>query len=572
MTKPSTLLAGTGLSGLPDGRGLNIAYEAVDRHVAAGRGDHVALRFLAPPSGGAPASPLDVTYASLAESSARFANALGSLGVEPGETVATLTGRVPELYSSALGTLKARAVYCPLFSAYGPDPVQQRLARGDARVVITTAAAYERKIAPARSTLPGLRHVIITDPADGLPDGNGVVSYAELVRNAESSFAIAPTDSDDPALLHFTSGTTGNPKGAVHVHLAVVAHHATAAEALGLRPQDVFWCTADPGWVTGTSYGIVAPLTHGVTTVIDPADFDPERWYRTLESQRVTVWYTAPTAIRLLMRAGAELAGGHDLSTLRVVASVGEPLNPEAVLWGADVLGTPIRDNWWQTETGGIMIANRPDDEVRPGSMGRPLSGIDAAIVAVDDENEPVLDGAEPVLAEDDVNGMLAIRRGWASMFRGYLNDEERYRRCFAGDWYLSGDLARRDKDGWYWFVGRADDVVKTAGHLVGPFEVESALMEHPAVAEAAVIGLPDPVAGNLLRAFVTLNSGHQADEATRRDIQGFGRKRLGSIAPKRVEIVDDLPHTRSGKVMRRLLRARALGLDEGDVSGLGTA
>ena len=565
--QPPTRDRPAGIDGLPGGRGINIAYEAVDRHAAGPLRDRIALRFL---SGEPSVAPTDLTYGALAAASNRFANALATLGVGPGDTVFTLAGRIPELYVTALGTLKARSVFCPLFSAFGPDPVQQRLTRGDASVLVTTAAAYVRKVAPARSELPHLRHVLIVGD-DEVPEGDGVQSFAALLDRSDDTFEIGATDPEDPALLHFTSGTTGTPKGAVHVHAAVAAHHATASEALGLGPDDVFWCTADPGWVTGTSYGLVAPLTHGVTTIVDPVEFDPDRWYRTLEEQRVTVWYTAPTAIRLLMRSGADLARTHDLSALRVVASVGEPLNPEAVVWGAEVLGTPIRDNWWQTETGGIMIANRPGDEVRPGSMGRPLSGIEAAVVAVDDENEPVLDGPDPVFAPDGESGMLALRRGWPSMFRAYLHDDERYRRSFVGDWYLSGDLARREPDGWYWFVGRADDVVKTAGHLVGPFEVESTLMEHPAVAEAAVIGLPDPVAGNLLKAFVTLNPGYEPTDALRREILGFGRKRLGSIAPRSVEIATELPHTRSGKIMRRLLRARELGLDEGDTSALGT-
>ena len=373
------------------------------------------------------------------------------------------------------------------------------------------------------------------------------------------------------ALLHFTSGTTGTPKGAVHVHEAVVAHHATAAFALDLRPGDVFWCTADPGWVTGTSYGIIAPLTHGLTLVTDAADFEARRWYQILAEQRISVWYSAPTAIRMLMRYGPELPACYDLSALRFIASVGEPLNPEAVVWGERTLGLPIHDNWWQTETGAIMISNFASMEIRPGSMGRPLPGVTAGLLKQgEDGRARVTGGRVTEITAADTEGELALRPGWPSMFRGYLHDDERYAEAFAGGWYLTGDVARRDRDGYYWFVARADDVIKSAGHLVGPFEVESVLMEHPAVAEAGVIGKPDPVAGELVKAFVSLKPGHEPTDDLRLDLTGFGRRRLGAVAPREIEFDQHLPHTHSGKVMRRVLKARELGLTAGDVSAMG--
>ncbi|MDO8931109.1 MAG: AMP-binding protein, partial [Rhodocyclaceae bacterium] len=333
---------------------------------------------------------------------------------------------------------------------------------------------------------------------------------------------------------------------------------------LDLHPDDIFWCTADPGWVTGTSYGIIAPLLHGVTSIIDREEFDAERWYGILQDEGVTVWYTAPTAIRMLMKAGAEIPRKYRFPELRFIASVGEPLNPEAVRWGKNVLELPIHDNWWQTETGGIMIANTAAFDIKPGSMGRPLPGIDAAIVK---HNE---DGTVTLIDTPDTEGELALKAGWPSMFRGYLNNEERYRKCFSGDWYLTGDLAKRDADGYYWFVGRADDVIKSAGHLIGPFEVESALMEHPAVAEAGVIGKPDPVVGEMVKAFVSLKSGFADSEELRRELLGHARKKLGAaVAPKEIAVLPTLPRTRSGKIMRRLLKARELGLPEGDTSTL---
>jgi acetyl-CoA synthetase len=551
------------LDGLPGGGGLNIAYEAVDRHVRAGLGERCAIRWLRRDGG-----VEELSYRDLQERSNRFANVLGELGVERGEGVFCFTGRIPPLYAAALGALKRGCVFSPLFSAFGPEPARQRLELGDARVLVTTAALYRRKIAPIRDSLAGLRHVLV---AGGEAPVDGTISLDRLMSQADDRFEIPPTKPEDPALLHFTSGTTGTPKGAVHVHEAVVAHHATGRLALDLHPDDVFWCTADPGWVTGTSYGVISPLTNGVTSVVDEREFDAERWYRTLQDERVSVWYTAPTAVRMLMRAGRDLPRSFDLSGLRFIASVGEPLNPEAVVWANETLGLPIHDNWWQTETGGIMISNYAAMEIRPGSMGRPLPGVEAGILARDDEGELVLQGGEPVeLLEPGLEGELALRPGWPSMFRGYLNQSERYRRCFAGGWYRTGDLARRDRDGYFWFVGRGDDVIKAAGHLIGPFEVETVLMAHPEVAEAGVIGKPDAVAGARVKAFVVPAAGAVPSDELRRDILGFARMRLGPVvAPKELDFTDELPLTRSGKVMRRLLRARELGLPEGDTSTL---
>jgi acetyl-CoA synthetase len=385
---------------------------------------------------------------------------------------------------------------------------------------------------------------------------------------ASDDAPIEHTGPDDPSLLHFTSGTTGTPKGAQHVHGAVAMHYITGRYALDLHADDIYWCTADPGWVTGTSYGIISPLLHGVTSIIDEAEFDSERWYRILQDEAVTVWYTAPTAIRMLIKAGPELPAKYHFPALRFIASVGEPLNAEAVWWGKRVLGLPIHDNWWQTETGGIMVANTPAFDIKPGSMGRPLPGVDVVVVEHRDENT----GELTMITEPDVEGELALRVGWPSMFRGYLNQDERYRKCFVGDLYLSGDLVKRDADGYLWFIGRADDVIKASGHLIGPFEVENVLTDHPAVAEAAVIGKPDPTYGAIVKAFVTLKSGYTADDELRRDLMGHARKRLGAaVAPKEIDFVDSLPHTRSGKIMRRLLKARELGLPEGDTSTVET-
>ena len=536
------------LDGLPGG-GLNIAYEAVDRHVLAGRGGKLALRCI-----GRDDRISDFTYAELGRETNRFANVLAAAGIGKGDSVFALLGRVPALYIAALGTLKNGSVFSPLFSAFGPEPIKARMSIGNAKALITSEALYRRKVEPWRKELASLEHVFLTDCTGPPPPGTTDLSAA--LASASDVFEIARTEPEDMALVHFTSGTTGRPKGAVHVHDAVVAHHITGRLALDLHADDVFWCTADPGWVTGTSYGIIAPLTNWTTMIVDQAEFDAERWYRILEEQKVSVWYTAPTAIRMLMKAGTALPKRYDLSALRFIASVGEPLNAEAVIWGLDAFGMPIHDNWWQTETGGIMISNYLSMDVKPGSMGRPLPGISAGIV------ERAANGAISEIEAPMRMGELALRPGWPSMMRAYLNEEERYRKCFAGGWYLTGDLAMKDADGYYWFVGRADDVIKSAGHLIGPFEVESALMEHPAVAEVGVIGVPEPTAGEMVKAFVALKNGVEPSEALRKELLGHARKRLGpAIAPKEIAFRENLPKTRSGKIMRRLLKARELGL-----------
>jgi acetyl-CoA synthetase len=548
------------LSGLPDGKGLNIAYEAIDRHADGDRHDHVALRWIA-----SDGRARDFTYAELQALTNRFANVLRNLGVGKGDRVYVLAGRIPELYVAAMGTLKNRSVFCPLFSAFGPEPIRSRMSIGGAKVLLTTESLYTRKVASIRGGLPDLEQVILVGDHHQATSVEGTVDYLALMSEADERFEIEPTDAEEAALLHFTSGTTGTPKGALHVHEAVVAHHVTGRLALDLHPDDIFWCTADPGWVTGTSYGIIAPFTNGVTNVVDEGDFDPERWYGILEQERVSVWYTAPTAIRMLMKAGAEVAQRHSFPALRFLASVGEPLNPEAVVWGQEAFGLPFHDNWWQTETGGIMVANYACMDIRPGSMGKPLPGIEAAIVER-------MEGGVREISEPGVQGELALKPGWPSMFRAYWSEPERYRKCFAGGYYLTGDLARRDEDGYFWFVGRADDVIKSMGHLIGPFEVESALMEHPMVAEAAVIGKPDPVAMEIVKAFVSLKEGQEASEALRRELLGLARRRLGAVvAPKEIEFLPSLPKNRSGKLMRRLLKARELGLPEGDISTLET-
>ena len=573
--------AARGELGLASGASdLNIADLAVARHVRNGGGEQIAMRWFSRDDIDAE-HPVDITYAMLEHRVNRFAGGLHRHGIEGGAGVATLAGRVPELYVAALGALRARCVYSPLFSAFGPEPIAQRMAIGRIRVLVTTPVHFRRKVTAILDRLPDLELVLVIGGDEASLTGHSdtgptVMSFGRFVGEGHDVFDSAATPPETPSLVHFTSGTTGAPKGAVHVHEAAVAHYATARSVLDLRAGDVYWCTADPGWVTGTSYGMIAPLLHGVTMIVDEAEFDAARWYRILREQRVDVFYTAPTAIRMLQRVG-DRAAPDAFPALRLVASVGEPLDGESVLWAQRVFGVQVLDTWWQTETGAIMIANRPGEEVRPGSMGHPVPGVTATLLARDAEGELVVgpDGEVREVTDAGETGEIAVRSGWPSMFRGYLGRDEKYRACFVGaegEWYRSGDLARRDEDGYFWFVGRGDDVIKTAGHLIGPFEVEAVLDEHPAVVESGVIGKPDPTAGAVIKAFVVLHGGHEPSEELRTELMAHCRRRLGAaVSPREIDFAESLPHTRSGKIMRRVLRARELGEDEGDTSTLET-
>jgi len=538
-----------------DGGKINIAYEALDRHVKTPVRDKIALYWEGQSGGNE-----RYTFYELSKLSNRFAGALRSLGVQKGDRIFTYMDRIPEQYISLLGALKVGGVIGPLFSAFGPDAVKDRLGDCEASVLITTPRLVN-KIHEILDKLPALDTIIIVNRSKTPYDlKDKEVSYEGLMDEASDDFDIEKTDKEDYAIIHYTSGTTGKPKGVIHAHEAIVGHYATARYVLDLHPEDIYWCTADPGWVTGTSYGIFGPWSNGISQVVYEGGFGAGSWYRVIEKYKITVWYTAPTAIRMLMKAGDRVVKNHDLTSLRYICSVGEPLNPEAVLWGKNVIGLPFHDNWWQTETGCIQIANYPIQDIRPGSMGRPFMAVTAAILDDNCEQE-VSPGQE---------GHLALKAGWPSMFRTYWNKKELYESRFKGEWYITGDRATVDEDGYFWFVGRADDVINTGGHLVGPFEVESALIEHPAVAEAGIIGIPDPIAMEVIKAFVSLKDGHEPSDELMRDIKKFARRKLHAVAcPRQIEFISSLPKTKSGKIMRRLLKARELGLPEGDTSTL---
>ncbi|MFC1856887.1 acetate--CoA ligase [Thermodesulfobacteriota bacterium] len=532
---------------------INICHIAIDSHLNSGLGSKKALIWESTKG-----EIENYTFEELSLLSSKFANALiKNTGFQKGDRVFFFLERVPEIFIGILGTLKAGGVIGPLFSAFGPEAVKDRMADSGAKVLVTSPA-LKKKIKEILPELPALEKIISVERGKGQRDPDDI-SYKEAVAEASDSFETVKTNKEDYAIMHYTSGTTGKPKGAVHVHEAVLGHYATAKYVLDLHPEDTYWCTADPGWVTGTSYGMFGPWSNGITQVVYEGGFSAKRWYSFIEKHNVTVWYTAPTAIRMLMKAGDELPSQYNLSSLRYLCSVGEPLNPEAVIWGDKIFGMPFHDNWWQTETGSIMIANYPVLDIIPGSMGRPFLGIRAGII--DDEFNELPPGKE---------GSLAVRPGWPSMFRTYWGKEDLYKSRFNNGWYITGDKAKKDENGYFYFVSREDDVINTAGHLVGPFEVESVLIEHPAVAEAGVIGKPDKIAMEVVKAFVSLKAGYDPSEEIQHDIQKFVMKRLSSAAsPREIEFIDSLPKTRSGKIMRRLLKAKELGLPLGDTSTL---
>jgi len=542
------------LRGIPGG-GFNLEYECIERHCEEGRGGDLAFTWE-----GKDGSARTYTFDDMRKEINRIANVLTSLGVKKGDRVFWFLDRVPELYLGLLATLKCGAVAGPLFSAFGPEAVRDRVQDAGAKVIVTSPALVGRVYEVIRE-LPKLETIVITDRAGTgghryLP---GEISLECAVAGASDRFDVVRTSPEDFSIMHYTSGTTGKPKGAAHVHMAAFGHYHTARICLELRRGARYWCTADPGWVTGTSYGIFGPWLNGAHVFVTEAGFDAERWYQFLQKHRIQIWYTAPTAIRMLMKGGEELPKKYDFTSVYFAGSVGEPLNPEAVVWGQRVLGLVFHDNWWQTETGCIQVSNYATQAVKPGSMGRPIPGTEAEVV--DPDGKPCPAGVE---------GDLVLKPGWPSMFRTYWRRPDLYKSRFKKGWYYSGDRAKKDADGYIWFIGRDDDVINTAGHLVGPFEVESALIEHPAVAEAGVIGKPDPERMEVVKAFVSLKKGFAPTEDLKRELAEFVRKRLAAHAyPREIEFLDGLPKTRSGKIMRRLLKAKELGLPLGDTSTL---
>ncbi|EPY04234.1 acetyl-CoA synthetase [Paenibacillus alvei TS-15] len=526
---------------------VNMAYEAIDRHVANGRGDKVALYY------SDAARDESYTFADLSRKTNQFANVLRKLGIQKGDRIFIFMPRTPELYVSLLGALKVGAVVGPLFEAFMETAVRDRLEDSGAVAIVTTPSLVHRV---PRSELPALKNIVLV--GEGVEQEEGIVDFHAEMSTASEEAEIEWLQREDGLLIHYTSGSTGKPKGVFHVHNAMLQHYHTGNVVLDLKEDDVYWCTADPGWVTGTSYGIFAPWLHGATNVIRGGRFSPQDWYATIEKYKVSVWYSAPTAFRMLMGAGDDVIANFNLSSLRHVLSVGEPLNPEVVRWGMKVYNHRIHDTWWMTETGGQLICNYPAMAIKPGSMGRPVPGVEAAII--DDQGN--------VLPPFRM-GNLAIRTPWPSMMRKVWNNPAKYEEYFRlTGWYVSGDSAYMDDEGYFWFQGRIDDVINTSGERVGPFEVESKLVEHPAVAEAGVIGKPDPMRGEIIKAFISLREGYTPSDELKADIARFVKEGLSAHAsPREIEFKDKLPKTRSGKIMRRVLKAWELNLPTGDLS-----
>lgn len=524
---------------------INMAYECIDRHVDEGKGDKMALNYKDE------RRHESYTFEDMKKYSNKAANVLkNEADVKKGDRVFIFMSRTPELYFAFLGILKIGAIVGPLFEAFMEKAVAYRLENSEAKVIITNKALLPRI---PKDKLPHLEKIVVVD--DDVEEG--YVDFNRSFKEASEDFEIEWLNEDDGLILHYTSGSTGQPKGVLHVQKAMLVHYISGKYVLDLQDDDVYWCTADPGWVTGTSYGVFAPWLNGVTNCIVGGRFSPEQWYKMIQDFKVTVWYTAPTALRMLMSAGDDVVDKYDLSSLRSILSVGEPLNPEVIKWSKDVFHKRVLDTWWMTETGGHMIVNYPAMDIKLGSMGKPLPGIEAAIV--DDEGNEL---------PPNRMGNLAIKKGWPSMMHAIWKNPEKYDSYFIGDWYVSGDSAYKDEDGYYWFQGRVDDVIMTAGERVGPFEVESKLVEHEAVAEAGVIGKPDPVRGEIIKAFVALREGYEPSDELKQSIKQFVKEGLSAhSAPREIEFKDKLPKTRSGKIMRRVLKAWELDLDAGDLS-----
>jgi acetyl-CoA synthetase len=529
----------------------NIGHICTRQQCDLGRGDKVAMRWV--PAQG---ERRDYSFAELDAESGRFANVLATLGLGQGDVLFTFLPKLPEQFFAVLGSLKMQLITGTLFANFGEEALLDRLGDAKARVLVTKKS-FLKKIGRIRDRLPALAYLIVVDIDEHLSDD--ILSYSKLTGAASADFATAPTGPDVPSLLHYTSGSTGKPKGVLHRHNSILHQHATTAQVFSLAGDDIFWCTADQGWVTGTSYGIIGPWSHGITQIQYGGIYDAEAWFTLLEQEKITVWYTAPTALRMLLREDAALFGRFDLSFLRTICSVGEPLNPEVIHWARRTLSKEIYDTWFQTETGGIMISNRPGLEIRPGSMGKPLAGIEPGILA--DDGSPVADGEQ---------GNLCLKAGWPSMFVTFINNESAYQSKFRGGWYYTGDTAYRDADGYYWFMGRSDDVINTAGHLISPFEVESALLEIEEIAESGVIGVPDELLYEKVVAFVNLHKQFEFTRELELKIRLHVANKASTLAtPQEIIPVDSIPKNKSGKIMRRVLKARYLGQDEGDISTL---
>ncbi|MFC1730998.1 acetate--CoA ligase [candidate division KSB1 bacterium] len=538
-----------------DGDVINIGWYCSDRICNMGKGDKLALLWE-----GLGGVEKKYTYNDIRIASNTIGSFLKEQGIKNNDRVCLFMDKIPELYIGLLGVLKIGAIAQPLFSAFGDESLHVRLENAQTKAILTQRK-HVAKVRKILDKMPYMEHIIIVDYDGKHPLRDKEVAFSLENTTPLESLEIYPTKAESPSILHYTSGTTGQPKGVKHVHYSLISQYLTTKWVLDLQENDIYWCTADPGWVTGTSYGIIGPFSMGITQCVLDVGFGAENWYRFIEKYKITIWYSAPTAIRSLMKAGEEVIKKYDLNSLRHLASVGEPLNAEAVIWSEKVFGKPFYDTYWQTETGSMMICNYPGKQIKPGSMGLSFPGVTAGVVDTETYEE---------IKEPGKAGLIAFKPGWPAMMRNYWNNEETYKSKFKNGWYIPGDRSTIDKEGYFWFIGRDDDVINTGGHLVSPFEVESALLEHEAVAESAVVSKPDDVNMEVVKAFVCLKSGFEANSDLELKIMNFIRKKLSPLAmPQEIEYVESLPKTRSGKIMRRILHAKEWGEEIGDTSTL---
>ena len=556
----------------------NVSYNCLDRQIAAGRGDKIAILWegepeAAPGKGG---EVRRITYKQLKDDVCRFANGLKNLGVKKGDRVTIYMPMVPEAAIAMLACARLGAAHSVIFGGFSSQAIADRVEDAKSDIIITADGGWRRgqpvplkkNVDDALTKTDLVKTVVVFErtgsPVNMVPERD--VAWKDVIANQSTDCPAEPMDSEDLLYVLYTSGSTGKPKGIIHTTGGyMVQTYLTTRYVFDLRDEDVYWCTADVGWVTGHSYIVYGPLNNGATALMyegAPNFPDFSRFWAVVERHKVNIFYTAPTAIRAFMRAGREFVDKHDLSSLRLLGTVGEPINPEAWMWYHEVVGhkrCPIVDTWWQTETGAIMISPLPGvTATKPGTATLPFFGIDAAIV----------DRSGKELGPNQ-GGLLVVRKPWPSMLRGIFNDPDRYKRQYWSDvpgMYFTGDGARRDNDGYFWIMGRIDDVLNVSGHRLGTAEVESALVSHEAVAEAAVVGMPHELKGQGIAAFVTLRSGFKASEDIKKQLVQQVRKQIGALAtPDQIRFTDALPKTRSGKIMRRLLKELASG---GEVKG----
>jgi acetyl-CoA synthetase len=526
----------------------NIGYLCTDWQVEQGRGEKIALKWIS-----ASQDLSEISFRNLSYLSNKAANVLLNHGLVQDDRMMILLPKIPELYEYFLGALKAGINCCILFSSIGEDTLSERILDTGIKLIVTNNSFYFR----IQRILPRIGNNLKVLLIDENSQSNDVCGVCNEFSNASNEFTAIIPDNEQVSNFHFTSGSTGKPKGVQHIHVAVGNHIASFNEVMQPDDNDIYWCTADPGWVTGVTYGINAPWINGITQIQVEGNYNPEIWMGVIEKYKVSILYTAPTVFRMLMQKNNDFFSQYNFSSLKKIYCVGEPLNPAIINWGRQLFKCEIYDTWFQTETGSIMISNRPGMEVRPGSMGKPLSYITASILNESGQTLPT-----------NKQGLLCIKKPWSSMFTEYINNLSVYQNKFIGDFYNSGDIAYKDQDGYFWFIGRNDDVINTAGHLVSPFEVESALMELPNLIDVAVVGIPDSILFEKVVVFAVLQEPVSNIKALEMEIKLHIANKVSSIAsPKEVVFVTKIPKTKSGKIMRRILKKQYLKEDIGDLS-----